>query len=255
VEHLVKRRTLLLSAVPLAAVHAQAAPLRIIVTGALEHAARELGQAFTAQTGRAVEQVVGNAGSAAQRLRAGEPFDLAGNSAAQVDALITEGLLDGATRTELGRSPLGVGIRRGAPLPPIGDAEQLRATLLASSSLAYSDSSRGATSGVHIDRMLEDLAIAGAIKPRAQLFAQGVAAAEAVAQGRAGLVITQASEIIAVPGATLVGPLPEVLNLVTTYVGAVTLRSADPAGALALLRFMTGLEGAARFRAAGFRTG
>lgn len=40
-----KRRSLLLSAAPLAAARAQAAPLRIIVTGAVEHAAHDLGAA------------------------------------------------------------------------------------------------------------------------------------------------------------------------------------------------------------------
>jgi molybdate transport system substrate-binding protein len=251
---MVNRRMLLAGLALAPTARAQAAPLRIIVTGAVEHATYDLAAGFTVRTGRAVEQEVGNAGSAAARLRAGEPFDVALNSAAQIDRLIGEGLLVEATRAEVGRSPLGLGIRAGLPSPAIDTPEALRATLLAAPSIAYSDSSKGATSGVHIDRMLAKLGIAETMQPRTQLFAQGVAAAEAVAAGTATLVMTQASEILAVPGAVLVGPLPESLNLITVYVGAVTRRSVDPAAAAALLRWFTGPEGATRFRAAGFRT-
>jgi molybdate transport system substrate-binding protein len=76
-----------------------------------------------------------------------------------------------------------------------------------------------------------------------------------VAEGRAALALTQVSEIIAVPGAALVGPLPEAAQLVTPYLGAVTTRAADPASAAAFLAFLAGPEGQARFRAAGFAVG
>lgn len=248
------RRAILAGALAAPVARADAPPLRLVVTGAVEHAAHDLGAEFTTATGRAVDQVVGNAGSASARVRAGEAFDLVLNSALQIDGLIRDGLVDGATRAELGRSPLGVGVRAGAAAPAIDTAAALRETLLAAESIAYSDSARGATSGVHIARMLEGLGIAATMAPRSRLFAQGIAAAAAVAAGQATLVITQCSEILAVPGAVLVGPLPDELNLITTYVGAVATRAADPAGGLALLRWFTGPNGAARFRAAGFRT-
>jgi hypothetical protein len=81
------------------------------------------------------------------------------------------------------------------------------------------------------------------------------AAVGAVAEGRAALAISQISEIIAVPGALLVGPLPDSAQLSTAYLGAVATAAADAAGAGALLAALTGPEGQARFRAAGFAVG
>ena len=87
-------------------------------------------------------------------------------------------------------------------------------------------------------------------------FPRGPAAVRAGAEGRAALVMTQTSEIVVVPGATLVGPLPESLQLVTPYVGAVATRTGtDVAGAAPLLAFLTGPDGRDRFRAAGFAVG
>jgi molybdate transport system substrate-binding protein len=92
--------------------------------------------------------------------------------------------------------------------------------------------------------LLERLGIAEAVAARRQPFPRGLAAAQAVAEGRAALVMTQTSEIVVVPGVTLFGPLPESLQPVTPCVAAVPLRAALAAEA-----------GKARFRAAGFAVG
>lgn len=229
-----------------------AAPLRVLGTGAVEHPVHDLIESFTHAHGRPVIQSTGNAGAVAARLRAGEAVDLVLNSAAQVDSLAREGLVDGASRAELGRMRIGLAVRQGAPMPNISTPEALRAAILAAPIIAYSDGSQGATTGIHLDRLLAQWGIAETMTPRSLLFRQGIAAVQAVAEGRAALVMTQTSEIVAVPGVTLVGPLPEAVNLITPYVGAVATHAADPAGAAALLRHLTGPEGAARFRAAGF---
>jgi molybdate transport system substrate-binding protein len=233
----------------------EAPPLRVLGTGAVEHPVHDLIPGFTRATGRRVMQATGNAGAVAARIRAGEAADLVLNSAAQIEAMAREGLVWGESRAELGRMRIGLAVREGAPAPDIATPEALRAALLAAPVLAYSDGSRGATTGIHLDRLFASWGIAEALRPRSLLFQQGLAAVQAVAEGRAALVMTQISEIVAVPGVTLVGPLPEAVNLVTPYLGAVATRAADPAGAAALLQYLTGPEGAARFRAAGFAVG
>lgn len=229
--------------------------LRVISTGAVEDPLRALAAAFTEATGRAVALNTGNGGQVAARVRAGEAFDLVSNAAGALEGLIADGLLDGATRAELGRMRLGLAIRAGAPVPDIGTPEALRATLLAAPSIAHSDAAAGATSGRHILGLLDRLGIAGAVEARRLPFARGLSAVEAVAAGRAALVMTQISEIIVVPGAMLVGPLPESLQLVTRYGAAIPRNAADTAGGRALLAALTGPAGRARFEAAGFAVG
>lgn len=250
------RRTLLAAlATPAIARAQRSAPLRVLGTGAVSSSTRDLARAFTVRTGRAVEIATANAGVAARRLREGEAADLMLNSGTQVARLAADGLLDGTTTRELGRVLIGVAIREGAPKPDIATEAALRAAILAAPMIAHSDPSTGATAGTHAAGLIERLGIAGEMRARTLVFPGGGAAVQAVADGRAALAITQISEIVGVQGAALVGPLPDSAQLVTPYLGAVTTRAADREGALGFLAVLTGPEGQARFRAAGFATG
>jgi molybdate transport system substrate-binding protein len=249
------RRILVAGLCAPAVARAQAAPLRVLGTGAVAASTRDLAAAFTARQGRAVVLATANAGVAARRLREGEAADLMLNSADQVGRLGADALLDGATTRELGRMLIGAAVRDGAPRPDISTEAALRAAILAAPMIAHSDPATGATAGTHAARLVERLGIAEQMRARTLVFPGGGAAVQAVAEGRAALALTQISEIIAVPGAALVGPLPDSAQLVTPYLGAVTARAADREGALAFLAFLTGPEGQARFRAAGFAVG
>ena len=70
--------------------------------------------------------------------------------------------------------------------------------------------------------------------------------------GAVACVITQISEIVTVPGALLVAPLPEALQLVTLYVAAIPSRSPDPAAAALFIAMAAGPVGQAFFCEAGF---
>jgi molybdate transport system substrate-binding protein len=250
------RRTLVAGLAAPSVVRAQgAAPLRVLGTGAVAASTNDLAAAFTARSGRAITIATANAGVAARRLRDGEAADLMLNSADQVGRLAADGLLDGATTRELGRMLIGVAVRDGAPRPDITTEAALREAILAAPVIAHSDPATGATAGTHAARLVERLGIADQMRARTLVFPGGGAAVTAVAEGRAALALTQISEIIAVPGATLVGPLPDSAQLVTAYLGAITTRAADRDGAAAVLAWLTGAEGRARFRAAGFAVG
>lgn len=234
---------------------AQTAPLKLLGTGAVAASVRDIATAFSARTGRAVELQTANAGVVARRLREGEAADLVLNSAAQITALGNAGLVHGDTARELGRMLIGVAVREGAARPDISTEAALRAAILAAPMIAHSDPATGATAGTHAARLIERLGLAEAMRARVLVFPGGGAAVGAVAEGRAALAISQISEIIAVPGAALVGPLPEAAQLVTPYWGAIATRAVDPEGARALLSALIGPEGQARFRAAGFAVG
>lgn len=251
------RRALLLATLAAPAALAQPAQprLRVLGTGAVEAPAHEVIKAFARETRRSVTLATGNGGQVASRIRDGEALDVVINADAALDALIAEGFLDGATRTELGRMRIGLAVRRGAPAPDIATPEALRALLLAAPAIAMSDGRAGATTGRHILAMLDRLGIAQEVEPRLRPFPRGLMAVQSVAEGQAALVMTQISEIVVVPGAALVGPLPDSLQLVTPYVAAVTKRSADPDGARAVIAALAGPAGRAAFAAAGFAVG
>lgn len=250
-----QRRALLAALALPAPALAQGAPLKVLGTGAVEASVRDIATAFTARTGRAVEIQTANAGVVARRLREGEAADLVLNSAAQITALADAGLVQPDSARALGRMLIGVAVREGAALPDISTEAALRTAILAAPMIAHSDPATGATAGTHAARLIERLGLAEAMRGRVLVFPGGGAAVGAVAEGRAAMALSQISEIIAVPGAALVGPLPDTAQLVTPYVGAVATGAADAEGARGLLAALTGPEGQARFRAAGFAVG
>lgn len=226
--------------------------LRVLGTGAVEGPSHEVINAFIRETRRAVTYAAANAGQVASRIRDGEAADVVISAAQGIDAMIADGLLLGETRTELGRMRIGAAIRQGAPLPDISTPDAVRDALRAATSVAHSDGVAGATTGRHVLSVFEQLGIAAEIEPRRLPFPRGMAAVQAVADGRAAMAVTQISEILPVQGAQLVGPLPDSLQLVTPYVAAVTRRSADPEGARAVIAALSAPAGRAAFAAAGF---
>jgi molybdate transport system substrate-binding protein len=252
---MINRRTLpLLLATPALA---QAAPLSILGTGATEHPVDEIAHEFTRLTGRAVRTATGNGGQVAARIRAGETPDVVLNAGPALDGLIRDGFAVAGSRREMGRMRLAVAVKRGAALPEIATEAALAAYLRGVASIGVSDASTGATSGQHVLDLLARLAVPaqGSGGPRIAPFARGITAVQAVARGEIVTVITQASEILAVPDAVLVAPLPDHLQLITPYVAAIPARAPDTAGAAAFLELAAGPFGQEVFRAAGFAVG
>lgn len=62
--------------------------------------------------------------------------------------------------------------------------------------------------------------------------------------GEVELGFQQLSELLHVPGITLAGPLPEPIQITTTFSGAVATAAAQPAAAQALLAFMASPQAA-----------
>jgi molybdate transport system substrate-binding protein len=73
-----------------------------------------------------------------------------------------------------------------------------------------------------------------------------------VASGESEIVVVQSSEIVAVPGAELVGPLPQALQSAIPYAAVVLKSSKAPEAARAFVQFLTSPSGKAAFKAAGF---
>ena len=75
------------------------------------------------------------------------------------------------------------------------------------------------------------------MKPKTILWPPGYAA-EPVAKGEVELVVHQISEILAVKGVTLVGPLPREVQKVTIYSAGLATGSASPEAAKAFVQFL-----------------
>ena len=124
--------------------------------------------------------------------------------------------------------------------------------LLNARSIALTDPGVGGTAGIYLAGLLERMGIAATIKPKVQWQKNGFFTAQAVAQGEAELGMTQFSEIVAVKGAVIAGPLPEPLQAVTTYCAGIFTASKAQDTARAFIDKLLSPALHARWKAAGF---
>src|SRR4029453_17774355 len=108
----------------------------------------------------------------------------------------------------------------------------------------------GGFTGAHINRMIERMGIADAVKPKVKLMFAVGGGVLAVARGDAGIVLFNISEILPVPGAALAGALPTELQSYITFAGALHSDSAAPVAAAAYLKMLAGARDA--WKAGGF---
>lgn len=194
----------------------------------------ELTAACAHDTGVLVQiEAVGGV-DAAKRVAAGEAFDVVVLASDAIDKLIAAGHLPAGSRVDLVRSPVAVAVRAGAPLPDIGSAAALRTAVLAARSLSVSTG----PSGAFLLSMFEAWGIAETLKPRLVQAPPGVPVGTLVARGDVELGFQQLSELLPLPGISVVGTLPEDAACITTFSAAPGLHTPHGAAVQVLLNYL-----------------
>ena len=168
----------------------------------------------------------------AKRLRAKEPVDLVMLAANSVDDFIRDGLVQPGSRVDLVRSIIGVAVKSGAPHPDISSADALRRAVDAARDIGYSSG----PSGVYLAEVFERWRIP---KQKLHQTAPGVPAGGLLVSGEADLAFQQVSELLAVKGIDLVGPLPGALQLVTIFSAGTPVTATNAKAARAFTTFLT----------------
>lgn len=163
-----------------------------------------------------------------KRIEAGERADAIVAIDYALDALADRGMLDIGTRRPVAQATVGVAVAAGAPRPDISSAAALRQTLLDTPSLVWS---RAGASGIYFEKLIDRLGIGAAVRAKATVVPAGLTG-EKVRSGEVALAIQQVSELLAVPGIDLVGPLPAEVQATTDFSAAV-FSGADQPGAAA----------------------
>jgi molybdate transport system substrate-binding protein len=214
---------------------ADGAELRIFGSRVTKMVIAEIGPQFEQATGYKPVVVTDVAAVMKRRIEQGEAFDLAVLVDFQTDDLIKAGKLVAATRVDVMKAGIGVAVRRGAPKPDIGTIDAFKQTLLAAKSLTYL---KEGASTRHLARVFDQLGIAEALKPKTtQPMTESVS--EMVADGQAELGIIVIPNILSVPGADLVGPLPPELQSYIVFTAAVSAQSPNQQAANALIKLLT----------------
>ena len=227
-----------------------AAEIKVLSAGTYKAVVVALAPDFEQRTGHKIVVDNDTAGALAKRIEGGEAYDLVVVTPAVVAQLARAGKAAADAPTPLARVAIGVAVKAGAPRPDIGSVAAFQKALLEAKSVAYIDPAAGGSSGIYLSKLFETMGIAAQIRAKAELVPGGLVATRVVS-GEAELAIHQISEILAVPGAVLVGPIPAEIQNYTAYAGALTAAPRDAAAAQAFLADLAGPQAAAVLQAKG----
>src|SRR5262245_9765256 len=127
---------------------ASAAEVHVMISAGFYEVYAELGPAFERATCHRLITTRGpSTGDSPEaiptRLARGETADVVILDGGSADALAQQGLVRAGSKVDLARSQIGMAVRAGAAKPDISSVESFRRTLLAATSIGYSDSASG----------------------------------------------------------------------------------------------------------------
>jgi molybdate transport system substrate-binding protein len=212
--------------------------LKVMVSPGFRAAYEELVQEFERKTGHTIVTAygasMGNAPDAIpNRLQSGESADVVILASSALEDLMKKQKALSDTRVDLARSGIAIAVRAGTQKPDISTLEELKRTLLAAKSIAYSDS----VSGLYVStELFQRLGIADTVRSKCIRVAGMVG--PVIARGDAEIGFQQLSELLPIAGIEIVGPIPPEAQKITLFSGGVAVNSKEPEIARQFLRFL-----------------
>lgn len=213
---------------------AAAAELKIFGSRVTKVMVGELAAGFKASTGLDPVVVADVAAVMKRRIEQDEPFDVAVLVDFQIDDLIKAGKLVKETRADIMRSGIGVAVKRGARKPDIATVDALKRALVEAKSITYL---KEGASTIHIEKLLRQWGMVDTLAAKT-VKTEGETVSEWVADGKVELGIIVIPNIMSVPGAEVVGPLPDEIQSWVVFTGAVGAKSAHQDAARALIALL-----------------
>ena len=235
-----------------AAMAAHAGEIRVVSSGGFTAAYKELVPLFEAATGHKVVTAYGASMGTAQdsipsRLARGEQFDIVILADGALDALAKEGKVVPNTRVDLGRSLIGMSVRKGLPKPDISTVEGLKKTVLDAKSIAYSASA----SGTYLsNELFPKLGVWDQIKDKSKkIMSERVGTV--LTRGEADVGFQQVSELLPFKDIEFVGPLPDEVQQKVFFSAGLAVGSKEPELAQQLVKFLASPAAAPIIKATG----
>jgi molybdate transport system substrate-binding protein len=219
----------------------------LIAPGGIQAPFNELLPRFESKTGQTVQATFAAVGVTKEKVLNGEAFD-AGVVQFPYSDVVASGNVVAASATPLATVAVGVAVAHGTLKPDISTPAAVKQMLLAAKSVSYPDPALGSAAGASFTDTLKKLGIAGKVQAKAKLGQTGADSMDKVVKGEVQIGLTFISEM-GVPGLDTVGPLPRQISEPTQLVGFVSSHAKDPAGAKALLNFLSSPDAASVYKA------
>jgi len=224
------------------------AQVKVILSGGFTAAYKEVLPEFEKTSGIKVTTTNGASqgngpNTIGAQLRRGEPADVVIMNRAGLDDLIAEGKIAPGTAVDLGRTPLAVAVRAGAPKPDISTLDAFKKTLLSARSVSVDAS----TSGIYMTtKAFPRLGIAKEMEGKT--IKEG---APAVASGKADIAVMLVSEILPVKGTEIVGTVPAEIQDASVFSAALVAGGKEVESAKKLVAFLASQNAAAAIKRSG----
>lgn len=215
--------------------------IKMISSMATREVLSELAQQYTRSTAQPVQLESAGGVDVSRRVQDDEIVDVVVLAGAAIEQLIAAGKLRAGSRMDLVKSGIAMAGPAGGARPDVGSEEAVRQAVLAARTIGYSTG----PSGTYLLGLFERWGIAERVAARTVQAPPGVAVASLVARGEVELGFQQLSELLHVPGITVLGALPPAIQSITVFAGAVSVTCSRVDAARALLDFLAGPVGAA----------
>jgi molybdate transport system substrate-binding protein len=239
---------------------ASAADVTVLSAGAMRSVLQALAATFEQASGNHLVFTFGTAGDVEKRLTDGEVFDVAVATKPRLAKLEAAGTIVAGSVVVVGRSPVALAVKQGAPKPDISSVDAFKKTLLAAASIAYTDPASGGTSGIHMTQVIRDLGIADAVQAKIRPITgkpgAPPAVGEAIAHGEAEIGLQPISELAGVPGIDIVGVIPASLQTPDlTYAAGLPTKGAARDASGAFVKLLVSETGVTAVKAKGLIPG
>lgn len=198
---------------------------------------------------RAPEMIWDPTAALTKRIEAGEPADGICAIEETVQILVAQRLIDPASVVPVVQAEFGIAVGLDMPAARLNDASDLIALLRAAPSVCYS---RAGASGIYFESLIDRLGIGAEVRAKSTVIPAGLTG-EKVRDGVAALAIQQMSELRAVPGIRIIGPLPPDCQQTTDFAAGIFTNAADPSGAADFIRALTSADAKAAYVARGLK--
>jgi|SRR6185312_4229325 len=193
--------------------------IKLLCTTAMKTSLDVLLPQFERATGHHVEPHYGPSAALTRRTAEGEAADAVVLTRPSLDDMVKQGKVVAGSQTDIVRSAIMVAVKQDARRPDISSVEKFKEAMLDAKSIAMSNPVGGGTSGAHLARVFDQLGITEALKSK-MIFGPGGPAGligNYLVRGEAEIGIQQESELMAVPGIDIIGPLPDGIQAVSVF--------------------------------------
>lgn len=230
---------------------AEAAEIKVLATGALSGAFKEIVPHFERASGHKLTVTYAASPVVIKQIEAGKPFDVAIAVSGPMNDAAKQGFFRAGERPAVSSVGLGAAVRAGAPKPDMGSPEAFKRTLVNAKSVAILPES---VNGKHFLSVFERLGIGEEMKAKIKPQKEPPQVAEAVAKGEAELALLVSNLLIGVPGVDYAGLVPPEFQQTLVFTAAVGAKAEELEAANAFIKHLQSPAAAAVLKAYGMET-